>query len=78
MTKKDKLNFLKRNYPIEWSVLRNRTFDMLSDAQTFWCCCGKLATGLHEKGCVKFNEKVDSETLKQWEEKHGKIKTLAL
>ena len=44
---------------------RQMVFDELSDQQTMFCCCGKLATGLHEKNCTKFNNKVDAETIKR-------------
>lgn len=43
---------------------RQKVFDELSERQTMYCCCGKLATGLHERNCKKFNDKVDIETLK--------------
>ena len=42
---------------------RQMVFDELSDQQTMFCCCGKLATGLHERNCTKFNNKVDTETI---------------
>ena len=35
--------------------------------QTMFCICGKLATGLHEKNCRRFNEKVDKETARKLE-----------
>ena len=44
---------------------RQMVFDELSDQQTMFCCCGKLATGLHESNCTKFNNKVDAETIKR-------------
>lgn len=40
-------------------------FDELSDKQTMFCCCGKLATGVHERNCAKFNNKVLAETIKR-------------
>lgn len=42
---------------------RQMVFDELSEQQTMFCCCGKLATGLHERNCIKFNNKVDAETI---------------
>lgn len=44
---------------------RQIVFDELSDQQTMFCCCGKLATGLHESNCTKFNNKVDEEVIKR-------------
>lgn len=43
---------------------RNEVFNKLSDEQTMFCCCGRLASGLHEKSCKKFNNKVDKVTVK--------------
>ena len=48
-----------------WVSTRQKVFDELSERQTMYCCCGKLATGLHERNCKKFNDKVDIETLKR-------------
>ena len=45
--------------------MRGRVFNELSDAQTMWCCCGKLASSLHENSCAKFRRKVEDETLKR-------------
>lgn len=44
---------------------RNQVKEELSEKQTTFCCCGKLATGLHEAHCKKFNDKVDTETIKR-------------
>ena len=44
---------------------RQMVFDELSDQQTMFCCCGKLATGMHEMNCTKFNNKVVAETIKR-------------
>ena len=44
---------------------RQIVFDELSDKQTMFCCCGKLATGMHEMNCTKFNNKVVAETIKR-------------
>lgn len=42
---------------------REDVFNELSNQQSLFCCCGRLATGLHESRCVKFNKKVDKETI---------------
>ena len=44
---------------------RQMVFDELSDQQTMFCCCGKLATGMHESNCTKFNNRVVAETIKR-------------
>lgn len=74
MKQKDKINIIKSSHPMEWLLLRNRTFDNLSSMQEIFCCCGRIASGLHESRCSKFNAKVDKETLRRWEEEHGKVK----
>lgn len=44
---------------------RKEVFNELSDNQTMFCCCGRLATSLHERNCSKFNNKVEKETIKR-------------
>lgn len=43
----------------------NETKLELSNKQTMFCICGKLATGLHEDHCSKFKKKVEKETVKK-------------
>lgn len=65
MKKWEKLAYLK-NVDIDLFInTRNQVEEELSEKQTMFCCCGKLATGLHEARCKKFNDKVDSETIKR-------------
>ena len=65
MKKYEKLEYLKNaNFGL-FIKTRQMVFDELSDQQTMFCCCGKLATGLHESNCTKFNNKVDAETIKR-------------
>lgn len=65
MKKHEKLAYLKDADFGLFVKTRQMVFDELSDQQTMFCCCGKLATGLHEMNCTKFNNKVDSETIKR-------------
>lgn len=44
---------------------RQNVFDELSEQQIMYCCCGKLATSLHEEHCVKFKNKVADEVIKR-------------
>lgn len=67
MTIKEKVEHYKNHNFQTWLKMRNQVFDKLSDMQTMFCVCGKLATGLHEKNCRRFNEKVDKETAKRLE-----------
>lgn len=61
----DKLEYLRTNHIISFVKTRQEVFDELSEQQTMFCCCGKLATGLHESNCSKFNRKVNNETIKR-------------
>ena len=62
--KKEKL--LNTNFT-EWIITRGKVEDELSEKQTMVCVCGKLATGMHERYCRKFQQKVDKETIKKLE-----------
>lgn len=65
MKKSEKLAYLKDNHFGVFIMTRHQVFNDLSDKQTMFCCCGKLATGIHEDNCTKFNNKVDTETIKR-------------
>ena len=65
MKKYDILELLKEADFVLFVKTRQIVFDELSDQQTMFCCCGKLATGLHESNCTKFNNKVDAEVIKR-------------
>lgn len=67
MTKRNKIEWLKIHYWSEWASTRQKIADKLSDSQDIFCCCGALATGLHESRCRRFNDKVDSITCKELE-----------
>ena len=64
MKRSEKLAYLKDNHLDIFLKTRQKVFNELSNKQTMFCCCGKLATGLHERNCTKFNNKVDAETIK--------------
>lgn len=61
----EKLEYLQENHLMAFVKTRQEVFDELSEKQTMFCCCGKLATGLHEANCSKFNRKVNGETIKR-------------
>lgn len=61
----DKLEYLQTNHLMTFVKTRQEVFDELSEQQTMFCCCGRLATGLHEACCQKFKRKVNSETIKR-------------
>jgi hypothetical protein len=62
MNTSERIEYLKTQHTATWNSTRRKVFDELSDNQSMFCCCGKLATGLHEQNCRKFNNKVDRET----------------
>lgn len=62
---KDKILYLKAAYGREWDEKRREVDEELSKMQGIFCLCGRLATGLHERSCRRFNSKVDSETAKK-------------
>ena len=65
MKKNEKLEYLKNADFCLFVKIRQMVFDELSDQQTMFCCCGRLATELHERNCTKFNNKVNAETIKR-------------
>lgn len=67
MKKQEKLEYLKDTHLNLFLQERQKVKNELSDQQTMFCCCGKLATGLHEIHCTKFNNKVDAEVIKRLE-----------
>lgn len=52
----------------EWYAARRQVEAELSDQQPIFCLCGRLATGLHESGCKRFQDKVTRETKKRIKE----------
>ena len=61
----EKLEYLQDNHMSEWLKTRQIVECELSDQQTIFCICGRLATGLHESRCRRFRDKVTSETVKR-------------
>lgn len=51
----------------KWLDTRRRIELELSDKQEILCCCGKIASGLHESSCRKFQEKVTKATIAELE-----------
>lgn len=67
MRTQEKFNWLMTHFFAETVSMRKKVFEEMSDKQTMFCVCGKLATGLHEDHCRKFNKKVNTETVKRLE-----------
>jgi len=67
MKLQEKLKYLQDNHLEEWLNTRQETESKLSNNQSTFCICGRLATGLHESHCSKFRNKVTRETLRKLE-----------
>ena len=65
MNKSEKINYLIINHNISWQTKYREVENKLSSQQRVLCLCGRLATGLHESGCQRFKNKVQSETIKE-------------
>ena len=65
MKNTEKLKILQDNHFAKWLEMRQIVENEISDKQSVFCLCGRLATGLHESHCSKFCNKVTSETLKR-------------
>jgi len=63
MNKQEKIKLLQDKHLSEWLKTRKIIKDELSSKQPIFCICGKLATGLHEDSCRKFNKTIDKETV---------------
>lgn len=63
----EKIDRISSNHFPEWLKTRKEVEAELSDKQSMFCLCGRLATGLHENGCRKFQNKITSETVKRLE-----------
>jgi hypothetical protein len=61
----EKIEYLQNNHFGDWLTERQKVDIELSDRQAMFCVCGRLATGFHERGCRRFNSKVNSETVKR-------------
>lgn len=65
LNREQKLNYLYKADLGLFVKTRQTVFDELSEQQTMFCCCGKLATNLHEEHCAKFKNKVADEVIKR-------------
>ncbi len=63
----DKLQYLQTHHIGEWIGTRQEVEEELSDGQSMFCICRRLATGFHESGCRQFQTAVSKETAKRLE-----------
>jgi len=65
MTITQKLTYLQKHHFGKWLKARQEVENEISNQQSLFCICGRLATGFHEMNCRKFQNKVTSETIKR-------------
>ena len=65
MTRQEKINYLIENHYMHWLTAKRESEDIVSDSQPMMCCCGRVATGLHEMHCTRYQAKVDTQALKK-------------
>jgi len=63
MNTKEALCRIGENHFSTWIKTHAKVWEEFSDKQQVFCLCGKLATGLHERICRRFNAAVTKETL---------------
>ncbi len=61
----EKLDYIQNNHMGDWLKTRREVEDELSERQSMFCICGRIATGLHEMNCKRFRNKITSETVKR-------------
>ena len=64
-TIQEKLKYIQDNHLGEWLKTRQQVADEISNKQSMFCVCKRLATGLHESSCRKFQNKITNETVKR-------------
>ena len=52
----------------KWIDMRRVVEKEVSNSNPVICVCGRLATGMHEMRCKKFNDRVDLKTAKRLQE----------
>lgn len=65
MKRSEKIDYLQDKHLKEWVETRIKVKEELSRANTIFCVCGKLATGMHESSCSRLRNKITNEVLKR-------------
>jgi len=63
----EKLSYIQKYHFDKWLQTRQRVAQEESDRNAIFCVCGKLATGLHELNCRKFNDRITKITVERIE-----------
>ena len=67
MNYKEKVLYIQDNHFAEWLTTRKLVGEEISAKQSMFCVCKRLATGLHEGNCKRFQDKVTRTTVKRLE-----------
>jgi len=65
MTLTEKLSFIQDKHFSKWIATRREVEAEFSEKNSMFCLCGRLATGLHERNCRKFNDAITKEAVKR-------------
>ena len=60
MKMSEKVEYLFENHYQEFVNVRVLTGREVSDEHSMRCVCGRLCTGMHERNCSRFRNKVNS------------------
>lgn len=61
----EKVEYLQEHYWSEWFDTHKAADQYISDQHPMWCVCKRLCTGMHERNCRRFQNKVNAETVKR-------------
>ena len=61
----EKVDYLFKNHYQEFVNVRLLADSEVSSEHPLQCVCGRLCTGLHERQCSRFRNKVNSRTVKK-------------
>lgn len=65
MKMQEKVDYLFNNHYQEFVNVRVLVDQEVSKEHLMFCVCGRLCTGLHERTCSRFRNKVNSRTVKK-------------
>lgn len=65
MKMQEKVDYLFENHYLEFVNVRMLADKEVSDEHAMFCVCGRLCTGLHERSCSRFRNKVNSRTVQK-------------
>ncbi len=61
----EKIEYLQENHLAKWVEVHGDVEYETSTRQAMICVCGRLATGMHERGCKRFKDLVNKKTVER-------------